>query len=92
MKRGLYPKAIENFRHAYHIASQIKNPKAQKCWLEMMCKIYKKMGNLKKSEFFLKESKKIEELSDVKKEDKKQTISIKSKENGIFEISALDIG
>jgi len=61
MKRGLFSKAIENFRHAYHIASRIKNPKAQKVWLEKMSEVYKEMGNLKKSEFFIEESKKIEE-------------------------------
>ena len=92
MKRGLFPKAIEHFRHAYHIASQIKHSRAQKVWLEKMSELYKEMGNLKKSKFFLKESKKIEELSNFKKGYKKQTISIKGKENKIFEISALDIG
>ena len=91
LKRGLFPKAIEHFRHAYHIASQIKHPRAQKVWLIMMSKVYKEMGNIKKSEFYLKESKKIEDLSNVNKEDKKQTISIKSKENEIFKISAFDI-
>ncbi len=91
MKRGLFPNAIEHFRHAYHIASQINNPRAQNCWLGMMSKVYKEMGNIKKSEFYLKESKKFEEISNVKKEDKKQTISIKGKENEIFKISAFDI-
>ena len=60
-KKGLFPKAIEHFRQAYHIASQIKNPKEQKVWLKMMSEVYKEMGNIKKSEFFVKESKKIEE-------------------------------
>ncbi|MCK4652896.1 MAG: tetratricopeptide repeat protein [Candidatus Cloacimonetes bacterium] len=59
-KRGLFPKAIENFRHAYHIASQIRSPEMQKKWMQKMSEVYKEMGNLKKSEFFLKESKKIE--------------------------------
>ena len=58
-KRGLFPKAIENFRHAYHIASQIKSPEMQKKWMQKMSEVYKEMGNLKKSEFFLKESNKI---------------------------------
>ena len=64
-KRGLFSKAIEHFRQAYHIASQIKNPKAQKVWLKMMSEVYKEMGNIKKSEFFLKESKKVEEPSNI---------------------------
>ena len=69
LKRGLFSKAIEHFRHAYHIVSKIKNPRAQKVWLQRMSEVYKAMGNLKKSEFFLKESKKIKEQPNIRKGD-----------------------